>query len=401
MSNWVELRESNKTGFFENPRELYTENIGTTIASLQAYANGKNVALTFSGGKDSSATVAITLWAIQQGLFKPKRLLVLYADTGLELPPLHMAAMKTLGRVRELGYETKIVQAPIENRLYVKMLGFGYPFPSNRRRWCTRLLKKEPMETELELLGDDWIVITGVRLGESDARDDRITTSCSTSDGECGQGWYQQNKNALAPIVHWRTCHVFRLLFVDKDRNILADTVKGIEAVYKYDELVNKGIRTGCIRCQVVHEDVSMNALIKYDTFWSFLGPLKELDELHDWLSKPSQRHMMVEPTVKVDGSLRNRKSGNPIGCLTMDARKRGFEWLKEIESKTNQNAPMGYEINLVSKEEERVIRQMWADGIYPRGWTGNEPTGIAIAPRTFIKNGVIIGIQQPLPLFA
>lgn len=394
---WIERREINKTGFFENPRHIYDDNIDLSLASLRTYADGKNIAITYSGGKDSSATLALCLWAIQEGQFHPANLIVLYADTGLELPPLHLSAMQNLDVVRSMGYEAVVVQADIENRLYVKMLGYGYPFPSNRRRWCTRLLKKEPMDRALAELDGEWISITGVRLGESGARDDRITTSCNTGDGECGQGWYQQARNALAPIVHWRACHVFRYLFVDQQRNPLFDTVKHVEQVYRYDEFVPNGIRTGCIRCQIVHEDMSFNALVKYDPFWSFLEPLRELDELHDWLSKPAQRHRKVEPTGKADGSLRNRR-GAPLGPLTMDARRIGLDWLKRIQDKTNQDAPAGYEITLVSVEEQSAIRQMWSDGTYPQGWTGDEPIGDYPYRRINVKDGEILSYQPLLP---
>ncbi|TEB41488.1 FAD synthetase, partial [Flavobacterium circumlabens] len=53
------------------------------------------------------------------------------------------------------------------------------------------------------------LMLTGVRLGESAVRDQRINTSCSKDGAECGQGWYQsglQNDlcSTLAPILHWR-----------------------------------------------------------------------------------------------------------------------------------------------------------------------------------------------------
>jgi hypothetical protein len=35
-------------------------------------------------------------------------------------------------------------------------------------------------------------MLTGVRIGESAARDQRIALSCTKDGGECGQGWFQQ-----------------------------------------------------------------------------------------------------------------------------------------------------------------------------------------------------------------
>src|SRR3546814_11136276 len=67
-------------------------------------------------------------------------------------------------------------------------------------------------------------MITGVRQGESAVRDRRIEMGCSRDGAECGQGWYQQvlpqaagirgRIANLAPILHWRVCHVWDWLRV-------------------------------------------------------------------------------------------------------------------------------------------------------------------------------------------
>ena len=38
-------------------------------------------------------------------------------------------------------------------------------------------------------------MLTGVRIGESAARDQRIALSCTKDGGECGQGWFQQTSS--------------------------------------------------------------------------------------------------------------------------------------------------------------------------------------------------------------
>lgn len=397
MNGWIDKRESAKTTFWDSPQEQYESNIETTITSLKAYATNKNIALTYSGGKDSSATLSLVIWAIETEKLVVNDLIVLYADTGLELPPLDMTAQATLKALKARGYKTKIVQAPIDNRLYVKILGYGYPFPTNRRRWCTRVLKQEPMKRAIEQLGDDWVLITGVRLNESDQRDKVITASCSTGDGECGQGWYQQNRNALAPIVHWRACHVFRWIFND-ERNSLP-ILKGIEPVYKLDEFVPNGIRTGCIKCQVVHKDRSFDNLVKHNKEWEWLSPLHDLDNLHEWLKQPPQRHMKVSLDKKVNGDYRNR-SGNVMGALTMEARKHGLDWIIDIQDKTNRQAPEGMGVSLVSGEEIECIKNMWGNNVYPKGWGSDDPSGGETTDIPIVINGKHVMTQLSLPTF-
>src|SRR5690606_19807180 len=122
----------------------------------------------------------------------------------------------------------------------------------------TRQIKIDPMKAAVnEYLKDkgDVLMLTGVRIGESAIRDQRINLSCSKDGGECGQGWYQvtlQSKNCatLAPILHWRVCNVWDWLKIFApmqkyggwNTQLLADAYGGDEA-----EEINA--RTGCIGC--------------------------------------------------------------------------------------------------------------------------------------------------------
>lgn len=75
---------------YENIRMTLDESIAQTALSIQVYAeNHKHWVIAYSGGKDSSATLAVVLYLIETGQVKrPESLTVMYADTGLELLPL-------------------------------------------------------------------------------------------------------------------------------------------------------------------------------------------------------------------------------------------------------------------------------------------------------------------------
>lgn len=183
---------------FDAERMTYQETIDTSIASLNAYATKyPHWLLAYSGGKDSSATVSFVQWAINNGhVPRPQTLNVIYCDTGMELPPLHATAMKLLDQLKADGWNVKIAAPELDRRFWVYMLGRGVPPPKQGMRWCTARLKAEPMAAavkELEsALGGKVLSITGVRQGESAARDNRIAISCSKNGGECGQGWFQK-----------------------------------------------------------------------------------------------------------------------------------------------------------------------------------------------------------------
>ena len=126
----------------------------------------------------------------------PETLTVLYADTRMELPPLHACALTILNELAQRGMRTQVVLPDLDDRFFVSLFGRGVPAPKNRFRWCTSQLKIEPMERALadlrQATGEKLLMLTGVRLGESAARDSRIALSCDRDGTECGQGWFQE-----------------------------------------------------------------------------------------------------------------------------------------------------------------------------------------------------------------
>jgi len=277
---------------FDEERLSLPKAISLSIESLQHYGSFyKHWAIAFSGGKDSSATVTLVAHLIETGqISKPDSLTVLYADTRQELPPLHTSAIAILDALRdrlqpifgEGGFQTRVVLPELDHRYFVYILGRGVPPPSNTFRWCTPKLKVMSMERELEKLreerGEKFLMLTGVRIGESAARDQRIAISCTKDGGECGQGWFQQSSSraiadTLAPIVHWRVCHVWDWL-LQADLELGFPTFE-IAKVYGQD--VSDGeeplnARTGCIGCPLVQKDSALDRLIAQPE-WTYLAP--------------------------------------------------------------------------------------------------------------------------------
>ena len=206
--------------FAAGARMVSEEAIELTLQSLRAYWDRhEHVAIAWSGGKDSTATLTLMVHLIEAGeLPRPARLFVFYADTRQELPPIQIAAEQVMALLRLRHWiEVVVVRAPLDKRFMVYILGRGVPPPNNNTlRWCTRQIKVEPMAEALAAaiagLPGTALMITGVRQGESAVRDGRIEMSCSKDGAECGQGWYQQalpesrgvrgRIATLAPILH-------------------------------------------------------------------------------------------------------------------------------------------------------------------------------------------------------
>lgn len=360
---------------FDNERMQLIDALELTAQSLNIYgAAYDHWAIAFSGGKDSSATVAAVVYLIEAGRVKaPKSLTVLMSDTRMELPPLFSTAMKILGELRARGVRTQVVMPAMDDRFFVYMFGRGVPPPSNTFRWCTAQLKIEPMLAALRALRDEaggkFLMLTGVRLGESAARDARIALSCGRNNSECGQGWFQEATpedvaDTLAPLLHWRLCHVWDWLTgLVPDGFDHGFSTKLIAAVYGQDENLETHARTGCVGCNLASRDMALEEIVRREQ-WACYKPLLGLRSIYADLKKPQNR-------LRKDGS-EKRKDGqlvaNPcrMGPLTFEARRWGLAEVKKIQWLAG--------VDLINEAEEARINELIETGTWPNGWSGSEP---------------------------
>lgn len=388
--------------FEAGARLQMTESIELTLQSMQAYGpDHDHWVFAWSGGKDSTATLTLVLYLLAAGkLAAPERITVLYADTRQELPPLAIAAQEVMDCLTERGIAFRVVRAPLDKRFLPYILGRGVPPPNNNTlRWCTRQIKVDPMTAAIaETLGDGTaLVITGVRQGESAIRDRRIEMSCSKDGAECGQGWYQQvlpeSKGVrgriatLAPILHWRVCHVWEWLrhwapraeFGEWPTEIIADAYGGDEA-----EEINA--RTGCIGCPLAQEEKALEAILSMPR-WHWLAPLRGLKPIYRELREPRRRLRKSGAETRKDGTL----AANPqrMGPLTLDAREWALSEIMRIQAECNAARPARLPaLSLIDEEEEARIRALIACETWPDGWSGDEPHADEFLPVTVYANG-------------
>jgi len=370
---------------FDAGRLQMTDAIRLTLDSLNAYAaEAPDWVCAWSGGKDSTALVTFLAWAIDAGKVpRPRSFSVLYADTRVEIPPLWLAAQDIRAELADRGIPVRVVLPPVAKRLLPYVLGRGVPPPNNNTlRYCTRQTKIEPMRAAVDefmaATGRRVLMLTGVRLGESAARDQRIALSCSRDGAECGQGWFQQefadspSVGTLAPLVHWRVCHVWEWLrhwaplaeYGDWSTALLADAYGGDEA-----EEVNA--RTGCICCPLAHRDTALEAVCRMPQ-WSYLSPLRRMRQLYLRLREPGQR--LRKPGWETVGG--KRVESWRMGPLTLDARRAGLQTVLGIQAEVNDGARLlgRPPISILDAEEEAHVRACIASGLWPRGWDGTEP---------------------------
>jgi DNA sulfur modification protein DndC len=383
-----------------------TESIELTIQSLQAYgATHEHWGVAWSGGKDSSATLTLIIYLLDSGKVpRPKTLTVFYADTRQELLPLAASAHQIMDELEERGVQVEVVTAPLDDRFMVYILGRGVPPPNNNTlRWCTGQIKIEPMEEalrrRLEQIDGQILMITGVRQGESAIRDRRIEMSCGKDGAECGQGWYQQvlpnakglrgRLATLAPLLHWRVCHVWEWLkhwaptveFGDWSTATIADAYGGDEA-----EEINA--RTGCVGCPLAQEDSALNTIL-LNPLWAYLAPMKGIKLLWRELREPQHRLRKAGIERLKDGSI--GKNPQRMGPLTLEARLMGLERLLAIQAEVNEAAtklgrPL---VDMINADEEARIRELIALKTWPDRWSGDEPLATTIMDVVY-QNGAV-----------
>lgn len=353
------------------------DSIDASLESLRGAADDYGAwVIPFSGGKDSGCVVSLVLWAIEQEYVpRPFRLLVLRSDTTYELPELNDNAEAVMQRVRDEGWEAVTVGPKRMGRFYVGILGRGLvpPNPAYKGRWCTRSLKTDPMKEVIERVSADinepFLLMSGVRLGESRQRDEKLTASklasmaCSATSGECGTGGIWMDKRmsnayvGLPLIVNWRECHVYDWLqgwfkYGDGRGHGFEDVTSPIAWMYGQHEdgLVERSMRFGCIGCPVVHRDRMTEAAAKKNPA---LSPLLELHGVWDEMRHPRYRL---------------RKSDGRLGPLTIAARRQFYVRVIDIQRRAG--------VELITPDDTATIERCWRDGVYPRGWSGTEPIG-------------------------
>lgn len=381
---------------FESERMTVEDAIDLTAASLVAYGERyDDWAIAYSGGKDSSATVAVVLHLIETGRVpRPRSLTVLYADTRMELPPLQSAAMGVLAEVERRGFATQVVLPPLDDRWFVYILGRGVPPAKHNFRWCTPQLKIEPMLAALAArraaLGRKLLMVTGVRVGESAKRDERIAVACGKDGAECGQGWLQVADadaiaDTLAPLLHWRVCHVWDWLSGLVARH--GFPTEAVAQVYGGDEAEEINARTGCIQCPLASRDTALDHLL-VRAEWAHLAPLKRLRPLYEELRRPKYRLRKNGDERRKDGSL----SANPMrmGPLTIEARCWALDQVLGLQEEINRAAAVHARppVVLINEEERARIGELIAANTWPQGWDGTERTGDVLLPQV-MREGV------------
>jgi len=308
--------------------------------------------LCFSGGKDSSALLSLVFISITEIKSPKKQVKVVFADTGVEIPLIKHFVNKTLcgisseAKYYDIPIATKIVRPRLDDRYFVKVIGRGYPPPTNKFRWCTDRLRTGPVQRLIAPARDSQnIVLLGLRQGESVERD-RLLSRCQTQN----KYFFRQRGTArtkiYAPIIRYTTRQIWTTLeqkqipqSIDVNRLIsLYRSASGDTSTIPGHGAVGRG-RFGCWTCTVVRKDHAVTAMVKDGH-----PELSPLLDFRNWLAQ-----VRDDPDYRCT---RHRNGSPGPGPLTLEARKKILNQLLKQQAKTKWQ--------LITQAEIDRIKEFW-----------------------------------------
>jgi len=325
-----------------------------TRAALQEHSDARWI-VAFSGGKDSTATLKILCAALRKAAPRPQSISVIYCDTGVENPVLDQYVRRLFARLQKefdgdgTGIRCRLLRAPVRNRFFVKIIGRGYPPPTNTFRWCTKNLRILPVSTFIKASASaNTVVVLGSRRNESEQRNRSLERNG-------GAHWQVQEEGPtryklFLPILDLTVQQVWDAIF-------MLDSVKSVDAaaleqlysgasagecpVLKAPQAAPCATgRFGCWTCTVVRKDKSLMNLIKTGH--------PELQPFHDF------RNWLAQVRNDPARRWKRRRNGSlGLGAFTLAARKEILHNLRRLETVVSDE--------LVSPAELREIRRLWA----------------------------------------
>jgi DNA sulfur modification protein DndC len=285
---------------------------------------------------------------------------LIYCDTGVENPILDFYAKDCLTKIsaefvaERIPIEVRCLKAPPEDRFFVRIIGRGYPPPTNSFRWCTTGLRIRPVSKFIAANDpQNTVVVLGLRSSESQQRDRSMARSSD-------RYWQKQREgkgdyDLFLPIVDLDIPEVWDAVFaLQSPQSISPQTLERLYRNASGECPVIKAPnappcatgRFGCWTCTVVRKDKSAKELINagYDELVPFLA-------FRDWLTEirndPARRWPL------------RRNGTQGMGPFTIETRQEILKKLDALEAETNRT--------ILDSDERGLIASLWKFDDVPR----------------------------------
>ncbi len=340
----------------------------------------------YSGGKDSTAALQI-VWMALTDLPEEKRHKTVYVitnDTLVENPIVALWVNKSLDTIataaksQNLPIEPNKLEPITHDTFWVKMLGWGYPAPRPKFRWCTSRLKIDPTSRFIQKVVSscgEAIVVLGTRKAESSARAHVMEMHSQNRTREhLNQHTSLTNAWIYPPIGDWSNDDVWTFLmqmdnpwgFNNKDLlTMYQGATEGGECplVIDTDTQSCGSSRFGCWTCTLVDKDRSMEAMIHNDEEKEWMLPLLELRNAMDFRTMGERGDRDLRDFRRMHGKVQIFNGETIPGPYMQSFREKLFRQLLEAQEWIRENGPEEVRnIDLISLRELRKIRDIWVN---------------------------------------
>lgn len=309
----------------------------------------------YSGGKDSTAVVKLIFQSLLRLDCPHKPVTVIYCDTGVEIPMASTLARRALNdlvteaREFDLPLSARILSPAVREKFFVKVIGRGYPPPTDKFRWCTDRLRIDPVSTFLESQNaKSATVVLGVRESES------ATRNLTLNENGTGDRFWKMQRGArerrlFMPILDYSVRDVWLAnLLVERPKALRAKEVAELYASASGECPTIREVkgapcgkaRFGCWTCTVAKDGVTLRNLIA-----SGNHRLEPLLRFRLWLEKERNN-----PRYR----WRKRRNGRAgPGPMTLEWRRIALKKLLDAQAESG--------LQLIDSDEISAIKDEWA----------------------------------------
>lgn len=283
---------------------------------------------------------------------------IIYCDTGVENPIVDRFVHSCISGMNEefktwgLPIKCTVLSPDAHQSYLVRVIGRGYPPPTNSFRWCTKDTRIRPVKKFISAIEGQRTIAVGTRMGESQQRDRSLAKSF---DFDSDIPFFQKQRDGFAeatlftPIIDFGVDDVWEAL--SELKSPVSIPVHDLAKLYKdgggecptmrdfTDKPCSKA-RFGCWTCTVVRKDKSALKMIEQGH--------KELEpylEFRDWL---------IEIRNLPEYRCRKRRNGRDgPGPLNLHARQVVLDRLRQLETVVGSR--------LLSEQQVEIIEELWA----------------------------------------
>ena len=371
MSNGITINKDKIEGLKDTIRKLY-------LADDIPWVIG------YSGGKDSTATLQLVWFALQE---LPKEQLtkvvhVINTDTMVESPVIEKWVERSLKMMDEASsqIESKVdtlfvthrLTPEVDNTYWVNFIGRGYPFPRKKLRWCTDRLKIKPVNKFVKdkiAEHGEIILVLGTRKAESANRAKTMTYYEKKRVRELlSPNPTLANELVFSPLEDWTNNDVW--VFLMQYENPWGLSNNELQTLYmsatedkECPMVTDKNqptcgqSRFGCWVCTMVEKDKSMEAMISNDDEKAWMTPLLEFRNRFGDEEKDRDRRSFK----KMQGYLQGSYEQLHHGPYLKEWREQWLRELLEKQIEINKYGPEEFSnYELITLPELREIRRIW-----------------------------------------